>query len=255
MGRPPMKDEDKRKLISFRLSPHDLKQIEAYANAGGRSLAAEIERRLLATINLDEQGVQLVGEVNNQIAALEREEHGDRWHSTLTLWSAVKELLAHGPVEDHRPHKWTDDPEASEAYGVWSKLDEERKGVISALRAYGFPISENGPEVKRKLSIFGQTPNALLPMDGGRAMARIVAEQAPESEDRTEALRLLDRLAELDKDVEDARAAWVEHLEAFWKDEETGKQLTRRLLQREAQERQAQGKPYNVLHLYWEGVR
>lgn len=255
MGRPPMKDEDKRKLISFRLSPPDLKQIEAYAKAGGRSLAAEIERRLLATIDLDERGIELVGQLDDQIANLEREEHGDRWHSTLTLWSAVKELLVIGPIEDYRPHRWQDDEEASDAYDAWSRVDEERKAVIAALADYGFIINDNGPEVKRKLSIFGQTPNALMPMDGGRTMARQIAETAPESDDRTEALRLLDRLAQLDKDVEDARTAWVDHLMAFWKDEDTGKQMARRILQRQAQERKARGEHYNLLHLYGEWPR
>lgn len=252
MGRPPMKDEDKRKLISFRLSPRDLTQIETYAKTGGRSVAAEIERRLLATIDLDEQGVSFFAEVSHHIATLERQEHGNRWHSTLKLWAAVKELLRLGPVDDLRPSSWQDDPEANEAYDTLSKAKEDRLAVIEKLRTYGLVIDEEPGDIVLRGGLFAVQRNGLLPLDGGRAMARRFAEEAPEGEDRTEAVALLDRLAEADARVTEAQSEWSAHLKLYWDDEDAGKLLARNHLQQIARERRARGEPVNLLHLYGE---
>ncbi len=97
-GRPSKGDEAKRFPLSIRTTRELKEQLEAAAVAADRSLAQEIETRLLASLNdkgpmPDETTAELLKMIATAIAVIERQD-GSSWIEQLNTYTAVDAAIA-----------------------------------------------------------------------------------------------------------------------------------------------------------------
>lgn len=249
MGRPPKKLEEKRQIATFRLDPDDRENLAKRAKQSGRSLASEIESRVKATLALDAAGVDLVARIGAEIEAIQKQAKGkERWHNDLTLWSAVREMLRRGPIEEMKPSDWRNDPEANEAFKVFSVRAEERREHLKALAKVGINLPEE-PYAVAFSTMAGRSGISGLghALDPRRIM-RQTLDSMSEGPERSLGLSMLDRLEELDAAVEEAKAEWLSHMDTWWASENEGRDIYRERLTEIARNKERDGEEYNPSH-------
>lgn len=242
MGRPPKSLADKRAIATFRLKGASREKIEKAAADAGRSLASEIEARVLATIDLDQTGLQLIAQISAELQAAAKVVDEPCWYATLASWAAAREMMFRGPIEQFRPYRMADDPEFAEATAKHSNLSAKRKQLTSDLAAMGIAMQEEpNPQVGKGL--FGSTPGLSL---NSREIWRAKVASLEPSEDRDGAIEMIDKLVELDEQI---AAAWLEcrdHISVFRKDEIEGQEAYRRHLMETARRKADAGEVYSA---------
>lgn len=246
MVRPPLPDDEKRKQIGARFNPGDRRLIEERAKNNKRTPPAEIEALATAFLSSNEETTSLLRLIADGIATIEKKT-GKRWNRDLRTWSAVREFLLRGPIEDACPDKWQDDPPLSDAYKIFSELREDRRNIVQQLGAMGLVVSE-------ELTPVAPTGSSLVSplafMDGGRTLVRLALEVADPSVERDRALNLLDKLLVVDNQI-DRNGTLIDSLaEPFLAAEFSGRNLCREFLNDIAKEKRGNGEEHNPKH-YW----
>jgi hypothetical protein len=236
MGRPPKKAEDKRQILTFRLDSVARRKVEEAATANDRSVSAELEARLTATLDLDSSGLDLVQQIASELKVVSALVGKPTWHKTLTGWAAAREMLANGPISNFRPERGEDDPAANEVYARLIELRADRVGIVRELTAMGVMVTEE--------------PTKGILNASGRAFARSFIEGAPESPERANAISKFAKLEELDRQIDEADAEWVAHLQIYWEAEWKGRDIYRERLRDLARKAADEGRPYHSEHLF-----
>lgn len=156
--------------------------------------------------------------------------------SLLHLRSDAREMLANGPISNFRPERGEDDPAANEVYARLIELRADRVGIVRELTAMGVMVTEE--------------PTKGILNASGRAFARSFIEGAPESPERANALSKFAKLEELDRQIDEADAEWVEHLQIYWEAEWKGRDIYRERLRDLARKAADEGRPYHSEHLF-----
>ncbi len=252
MGRPPKASNEKRQQIGARFSPEDRARIDDWAEKAGRSAGAEVERRVLATLDLDDEGLQLIEDIGREIVAIQRGLNGKRWHKSVKVWSAVAHMLRTGPIMEHRPEDPMDDEAVQDAYRVYSGYDEQRRELVSKVASAGVAWLEDPMPPNALMpsedGIFGRSYNALAYIKPRERERRAI--EALDDDDHKDALLYLHgKLCELDEQVREAKAAWVELLSDHWNEESEGHAWSRQRQMEQARQAKAQGRPYSFYHL------
>ena len=82
MGRPPKKPEERRREATLRLDPSVRHKLQQAAEKAKRSFSADLEARIVATCDLDCEGVELVKAIATEIAQIQKLTR-KRWHKDL----------------------------------------------------------------------------------------------------------------------------------------------------------------------------
>lgn len=225
MARPAKQESEKRQLIGARFDPDVREKLDSYITESGRSAGAEVERRVRATIDLDEAGLRLIETISSEIAEIQTA-HGDRlWHEDLVVWSAVAHMLRTGPIMLSRPESPNDDPTVAKAYEKVKELKNQRKGLIEQAAAHGLAWLEN-PKHKElgNMGLFGKVGPVTV---DARKTERATIDSLDDSPGKDKLAKLHQRVCELDKKIEEADAKWTEYLRPYWDGEREGRQWNR----------------------------
>lgn len=247
MGRPPKPFAEKRAMATFRLTGAARDKIEKAAAESGRSIASELEARVLATIDLDSIGIKLIEQIASGLQVAAKVTGEPNWHSTLMSWGAGREMLYRGPIESFRPYTIGEDPELAEAMRHNFKLRDERREVVAELSSYGIALPEDplGTAMTKRAGLFG----------GGLALNsreiwRTKVAALDESPERDRALELIDRLVRLDVEIDDAWTECKNQIQGFRKDEDEGRDAYRRHLQETARRQKDAGEDFSTSDLF-----
>ncbi len=236
MGRRLLKAEERRSLLSARFDPSVRHQIQAQAEANGRSAAAEIEARVRATIALDAVGLELVERIGSEISALNRRNQGKRWHKDLTTWAATAEMMAIGPIQDLKPMNPVDADVQEAAQQPLHEIYYKQDALVWKLGQLGVTVART------------RTIGGLLRLNS-RDLERAGIDKISASQDRDQAIAVHEMLISLDDAHDQALLRYKEAMEPYEKAEEQGRELYRDHLTSEAARAQAEGRPFNWLHL------
>ncbi|GAA4642439.1 hypothetical protein GCM10023115_05730 [Pontixanthobacter gangjinensis] len=236
LGRPKLKAEEKRKLVSARYAPSVVAKLRACAEVSGRSVPAEIEARILATIDLDDKGLELAASISSEMESLRRRNKGKRWHADITTWAATAEMLALGPIQDFKPSHDVDEECQEEAWAPLAKIREEQGVYISQLAEFGIAVAR-AREIRGLLKLNSRN----------REYARITAIE--EDDLREQALKAHEELCQLDDAYDTALAAFRLTMQPYWDAEEVGRKIYRDHLHEEARISKLRGNPFRWSHL------
>lgn len=248
MGRPPMKPEDKRQSITFRLDPEIKKGIQEQAEANGRSVTAEMEARLTALEAFDGKGVELVRAFGQELTIIHRLTRGmtaKPWHRSLKAWAAFKEMFARGPLLETRPDNWTEDEDLLEERDNITVLRLRRLKLVHEIQAMGVLIVEDH-RVKQDGKSRGLFA-AILGTPSPREITRQSLEILPDSDDKTRVLELLQQVQQLDGEIEAAEESFSSKMQWYANAEKEGRDLYREHLHDVAKRMESEGKPYNFI--------
>lgn len=249
MPRPAKIESEKRQLIGARFDPAPRKQLVDYAESAGISPGAEVEKRVLATLAFDEQGLQLIAEIGAEIQAIQAGT-GKRWHKDLMTWAAVMDMLRTGPMMQRSPDNPQDDEVVMDAYGRFRELSDERKKLVEAATSAGWTWTLD-PKPR----------NALTPSGGlfGNALAAFAANpreaernfimSLPDNEGRAKVVEAHEHLCSLDEEIADAEREWLAALAPYWDKEDEGRKWNRRRQRDRARAQMAAGEDFNLTHL------
>lgn len=255
MPRPPKEDSEKRRLIGARFDPGVREKLDSYTAESGRSAGAEVERRVRATIALDEAGLELIESICSEIAEIESAHEGRRWHEDLVVWSAVVHMIRTGPIMLHRPESPNDDEVVSRAYKRLEELEGRRKHLLDQAADCGLAWLER-PNTQRA----GQS-GGRLGLSGGRGLLggnvavdarkaeRATIESLEASLEKDELARLHEQLCVLDGEIEEAKAKWTGYLRTYWDAEEEGREWNRRRQMARAQKAFREGGDFDMHQL------
>lgn len=236
MGRRLLKVEERRSLLSARFDPSIRLKIQAQAEANGRSAAAEIEARVRATIALDAVGLELVERISSEIAALDRRNQGKRWHKDLKTWAATAEMMAIGPIQDMKPVNQVDAEVQEAARQPLYEIYHKQEALV-------WKLGQLGVTVARTRKVGG-----LLRLNS-RDLERAGIDRIPDGDDRDEAIAIHSMLVALDDNHDQALAEYAQTMQPYEEAEEKGRELYRAHLHSEATRAEAEGRPFNWLHL------
>lgn len=248
MPRPPKSDSEKRQLIGARFSPEHRKQLVDYADAAGISPGAELEKRAVATLAFDEEGLELIAEIGAEIQAIQAG-LGKRWHKDLKTWSAVMDMFRTGPMMSRNPDPAEHDDVVKEAYERYRALVEERTQVINSVSEIGLSWSQE-PKFKA-----GRAAGGLLGMASGslsidlREAERKIIETIEDEALKLKLLELHEGLRALDSQIEDADKEWSNSLALYWNAESEGRSWNRKRQRDRAIANMRAGEPFNLTHL------
>jgi hypothetical protein len=124
MARPTDRAEAKSEILNIRVTPTLKAKLEAEAKLSGSKLSAEVERRLVASMEKSDRAStpetrQLLDEIEETISQIEAGT-GNRWSQGIGTWAAVAEMLARGPIMARAPSHVTERDE--ELAQVFSEL-------------------------------------------------------------------------------------------------------------------------------------
>ncbi|MFY7835774.1 MAG: hypothetical protein ACOVQ0_05785 [Novosphingobium sp.] len=236
MGRSKLKDEDKRRIMSARFDPPVARSIEAHAKASGRSIPAEIEARVKATITLDEQGLALLDRLAGELEIICRRNKGLRWHKDLTTWAATAEMMAIGPIQDMKPTNPVDAEVQEAALQPLHDIYQKQDALVWKLAQLGVPVART-----RKIG-------GLLKLNS-RDLERAGIDRIPSSDDRAKAVALHEMLSALDDDYDRVFATYQMEMAPYEQAIEEGRALYRDHLMSEAAQASSEGREFNSLHL------
>lgn len=250
MPRPTKSDSEKRQLIGARFDPEHRKQLVDYANSAGISPGAEVEKRILATLAFDEQGLHLISEIGAEVQAIQAGT-GKRWHKDLMTWAAVMDMLRTGPMMQRNPDDPNEDDVVIDAHRQFRQLSDKRQKLVDAAVEAGWNWSPD-PKPRKQTgglsgALFGmaQAPFAR----GTREAERNYIESLPDGEGKTMVLKLHDQLCDLDEKVAEAEQAWVAALVPYWDKEDEGRKWNRRRQRDRAKALMEAGEDFNMMHL------
>lgn len=250
MGRPRKDDSEKRRLVGARFNPEDLVRLEAYAAESGRSAGAEVERRVRATIALDEVGVDLIEAICSEIAEIEAAYDGMKWHEDLVVWSAVAHMMGTGPIMLRRPERASDDETVTNAYKRLSELEGQRRQMIEQAAAHGLAwLEEPKPNRPGKLGGDQGLLTGYIPAVDTRKVERATIESLDAGPEKDELVKLHERVCELDDEIQQAKGKWVEYLRTYSDAEEEGRMWNRRRQMRRAIKAFRSGDVYDIHQL------
>lgn len=236
MGRRQLNEEEKRKLLSARFDPGVAKSLEAHAKDSGRSIPAEIEARIEATIALDKEGIDLVAQISSEMDAIRRRNKGNRWHKDLTTWAATVEMMAIGPIQDVKPLHPVDAEAQEQAWSPLAEIYERQHSIVKQLAVLGIHVSHN------------RLIRGLLRLNS-RNLEKAAIEAIEGKEDRDVAAELHQRLCALDDAQDAAMAEYELAMGPYREAEREGRELYREHLHSKARQARDEGGSFNIRHL------
>lgn len=236
MGRRSLSEDKKRQPMSARFDPAVKERLLAEAEANGRSIPAEIEARVVATLGLDLAGLELVTRVAAEIAALSRRNLRKRWHIDLTGWAAVAEMMADGPIQEMRPDAPLRDEVVQAAFIPLLDTYNLKAPIVAKLAEIGVTVA-----LERKI-------RGLLRLDN-RGFERSAINAIPDPALRKESIALHDELTALDDAYDEQVKAYEEAMQPYRDAERAGREMYRNHIQDEALRRRDRGEPFDVKHL------
>ena len=242
MGRPRKKPEDLRKIATLRLCPEVRRKLKEAATKAGRSFAADLEARLVATCDLDDRGVELVQAIAKEIVQIQKMT-GKRWHKDLKTWASVAEMLVVGPIHHFDPDRPQDDEFVETAFDELEALQSARTELLDQLADLGIAARHNPNK-----AVGGQAGIGSLP-DPTRSSTRLMCEKLDSEQQRTTALALLEDIIQIDDQVRKADAEFKVALHPHYEQTLAGRKLYRNYLQKEAERKRSLGEPYDIMHL------
>lgn len=205
MARPIDRAEQKSETLHFRVTPALKAKLEAEARLSGKKLSAECEERLWAS--MEESDAKASPETEELLAAIRRnifeieQATGESWKKDVATWTAVRDMLFWGPINELKITntellKRLDDSAASRA-----AIRTEKQRIIDVLAVLGVTASlaPTRPGIVGLLA--GFQPDT-APRDDVRSAIEGLAGLS--AEQKGKALELVDRLAELDSQEQDA---------------------------------------------------
>lgn len=236
MGRRQLNEEEKRKLLSARFDPGVAKSLEAHAQESGRSIPAEIEARIEATIALDKEGIDLFAQISSEIEAIRRRNKGNRWHKDLTTWAATVEMMAIGPIQDVKPLHPVDAEAQEEAWRPLAEIYQRQHSIVKQLAVLGIHVSHM------------RVIRGLLRLNN-RNLEKAAIEAIEGNENRDVAAELHLRLCALD-DAHDAALTEFELTMGPYREaEREGRELYREHLHTKAKQARDEGRSFKMPHL------
>lgn len=248
MGRPPKKAGEKRQLFSVRFDPAEREAVEAAADKSGRSVGAEIEARVKATLGFDEEGLALISAIGSEIQEIQKGFNGKRWHKDLTVWSAVVDMFRTGPIMATNPDNPSDDEAVSKAYAAYQEAYDRRQAIIDDVAHIGVAwLSDPKPKSRPKSQgLFG---NALAGLVDGRLAEKAAIKAISDDETRRTLSEIHDEVCSADDEVASLEAEWIAQLRLYWDAEREGRAWNRARQKRKAQQAFEQGEPVDYFHL------
>lgn len=242
MGRPRKKPEDLRKIATLRLCPEVRRKLKEAATKAGRSFAADLEARLVATCDLDHQGVELVQAIAKEVVQIEHITR-KRWHKDLKTWAVVAEMLRIGPVNDFNPDLPQNDESVIAAFGMLEILEQDRSVLIEQLGSMGIAARQDPDKAVR-----GEAGLTMLP-DPTRSKARRMCETLDDAEESARAANILDQIIQIDGRYREVNEAFKDALRLHLEAASAGRKLYRDYLRKEAEGKKSRGEPYDILHI------
>jgi hypothetical protein len=242
MGRPRKKPEDLRKIATLRLCPEVRRKLKEAATKAGRSFAADLEARLVATCDLDHQGVELVRAIAKEVVQIEQITR-KRWHKDLKTWAVIAEMLRIGPVNDFNPDLPQNDESVIAAFGMLEILEQDRSVLIEQLGSMGIAARHDPDKAAG-----GEAGLTMLP-DRTRSKARLMCEKLDDPEERARAANLLEQIIQIDEQYRKVKADFEGALRLHLEATKAGRKLYRDYLRKEAEVKKSRGKPYDILHI------
>ena len=242
MGRPSKSPETLRQVVTLRLDPPVLRKLEMASKQAGTRFSNDLEARLLATCDLDREGVELVRTIAAEIAQIQKMT-GKRWHKDLKTWASVAEMLAEGPIHNFDPDRPQDDEFVEAAFDKLEALQSARTELLDQLADLGIAARHNPDKTAG-----GQAGVGSL-LDPTRSSTRLMCEKLDSEQQRTTALALLEDIIQIDDQVRKADAEFDVTLLPHYEQTIAGRKLYRNYLQKEAERKRSLGEPYNIMHL------
>jgi hypothetical protein len=238
MGRPSKNPETLRQVVTLRLDPPVLRKLEMASKKAGTRFSKDLEARLIATCDLDREGVELVRTIAVEIAQIQKLT-GKRWHKDLKTWASVLEMLAEGPIHNFDPDRPQDDEFVEAAFDKLEALESARTELLDQLADLGIAARHNPDKAVGGIGSLS---------DPTRSSTRLMCERL-DSEQQTIALALLDDIIQIDDQVRKADAEFKATLRPHYEQTMAGRQLYRNYLQKEAERKRSLGEPYDIMHL------
>lgn len=229
MARPKLPEDEKRQLHSFRLDPADRKAVQEAADAEGISFPAAAEKYIKAGLALyrhpamDEPTAQVMVEILDQLAELQKRNNGHRWWKTAKAWAAAQEVFKTGPFARRNPDNWNDDDKVKEAWQAVTEIRENKREAINILHRLGIIVNPDAKPIRQ---------NSLLGMFGHktfdiRKAERRKIEEIEDVQQRQSALAIFDIVENADKAEAKALEIWREEIGPYLKAEAEGVELYR----------------------------
>lgn len=242
MGRPRKSPEERRKEATLRLDPEARRKLMEAAKKAERSFAADLEARLVATSDLDHQGIELVQAIAKEIAQIQKMT-GKRWHKDLKTWAVVAEMLRSGPVNDFNPDTPQNDQDVITTFEMLEILKEDRSDLIEQLGSMGIAARQDPDKPAG-----GEAGLTILP-DPTRGTTRRMCEKLDDAEQRTRAANLLEQIIQIDGQCRKVNATFKGALRLHLEATTAGRKLYRDYLRKEAERKKSRGEPYDILHI------
>lgn len=252
-GRPAIPSDQKRQQIGVRVAPEVKAQLEAVAAANGRSVAQEIELRLVQSLERVVRNAEteaLFNDMARDIAAIQ-EQTRKAWHRDLKTWGAVAEAMAKGAIVRHKPDRWQEDSIISEKWEAVCAIRSKREPLLAKLQAHGVSVQ---PEIlgPRPRGLFGRSGNNALLMAAFKDEAgdfanrfiewrQIMAHEDITEEQRADLLQTLREILALDEDEAKAREEHSAELRLYIQDEVAGREIFKAMMKRRQEEAWATG--------------
>jgi hypothetical protein len=208
----------------------------------GTRFSNDLEARLLATCDLDREGVELVRTISAGIAQIQKMT-GKRWHKDLKTWASVAEMLSVGPIHNFDPDRPQDDELVEAAFDKLEALQSARAELLDQLADLGIAARQNPDKTAD-----GQAGIGSL-LDRTRSSTRLMCEKLDSEQQRTTALALLEDIIQIDDKVREADTEFKVTLLPHYEQTIAGRKLYRNYLQKEAERKRSLGEPYDILHL------
>lgn len=237
MARPTKDPAGKRKQVAVRFGPQELQRLEelaeeASADGEKMSVGRLIESRISALLSADNKTFALLSDIAAEIENAEDmmakvAEDGARkaWHEDLHTWGAVAQMLASGPIDNHRPETIYGDGDYSAAQRGLYRITQDKLAVIERLSIYGVTASVEPqmeiPNTVRR-GIFGATKNQARVIDR-RANERATIDAITDDATREKALELHGKLLTLDQEAADESEQVADVIRIYSDMEEIGR--------------------------------
>ena len=242
MGRPPKKPEERRQLATLRLDPEVHRKLEEAAASAENSRPAELEARLVATCDLDRNGVELVQAIAKEIAQIQKMT-GKRWHKDLKTWATVAEMLRVGPIHEFNPDLPQNDEDVIAAFEMLEILEQDRSNLIEQLGEMGIAARQDPDK-----PVSAEAGLATLP-DPPRSTARRMCEKLDDPEESAVAASLLDKIIQIDGQCREVSAKFKGALRLHLEAANAGRKLYRDYLRKGAEQKRSRGEPYDIFHI------